>query len=62
MLTCKSGKIGSFFPRDFQGIVRWDSADDLTLDGSSISVRQPLSLELGVTSLSFSQKPCEGPE
>lgn len=42
--------------------MRWDSADDLTLDGPSISVRQPLSLGLGVTSLSFSQKPCEGHE
>lgn len=42
--------------------MRWDSADDLTLDGPSISVRQPLSLGLGVTSLSFSQKPCDGHE
>lgn len=42
--------------------MRWESADDLNLDGSSISVRQPLSSGLGITSLSFSQKPCEGHE
>lgn len=42
--------------------MRWDSADDPNLDGSSISVRQLLSLGLGIPSLSFSQKSCEGHE
>lgn len=50
-----------FFPSDFQGIVRWDSADDLCLYGS-ISVRQPLSSGLGVISFSSSQQPREDHE
>jgi hypothetical protein len=54
-------KYAPFFPSDFQGSVRWDSADGLCLYGS-ISARQPLSSGLGVITLGFSQHPREGHE